>query len=279
MTYGLADVVQQRRLIEASEAEDTYKRLSTAKLDAMLALAEAADCRRTRLLDYFGEHSATATGCGNCDNCLEPPTLWDATDAARRLMSCIYRCAQKSHFGFAATHIIDVLRGKKTEKVEKFGHDQVSTFGIGADLSEQDWRVLLRQLVALRYVDVDHEHFNVLRLNQSSRAVLRGERPVALRRHVASQGGKKARKAKGGSPAIQLTPADQPLFERLRAWRGEVAREHGLPAYVVFHDQTLRAIAEARPGSLGELGRISGVGSRKLENYGEALLGLIQQGL
>jgi ATP-dependent DNA helicase RecQ len=276
MTYGLADVVQQRRLIEASEAEDTYKRLSTAKLDAMLALAEAANCRRGRLLDYFGETVAAGTVCGNCDNCLEPPTLWDATDAARRLLSCVYRCSQKSHFGFAATHIIDVLRGKKTDKVERFGHEQVSTFGIGADLSEQDWRVLLRQLVALRLLDVDHEHFNVLRLTQASRAVLRGELPIALRRHVASAGARKTRRTKAGpAAATPLAAGAERLLERLRAWRSEVARAHSLPAYVVFHDQTLRSIAEARPGSLEELARISGVGARKLENYGAALLSLI----
>ncbi|HUN91396.1 MAG TPA: DNA helicase RecQ [Burkholderiaceae bacterium] len=275
MTYGLADVVQQRRLIEASGAEDGYKRLSTAKLDAMLALAEAADCRRVRLLAYFGEASVA---CGNCDNCLEPPQLWDATESARRLLSCIYRCRQKSGFGFAATHVIDVLRGKRTDKVERFGHADVSTFGIGADLSEQDWRVLLRQLVALNLVGVDYERFNVLELTEASRAVLRGERTIALRRHIASARDRSRRERPRAAAAAQLAASDEPLFDRLRAWRAEVARAHGVPAYVVFHDQTLRAIAQARPRSLDDLAGIGGVGARKLENYGPVVLQLVAAG-
>ena len=178
MAYGLADVVQQRRLIEQSDAEDSYKRLSGAKLDAMLALAEAADCRRVRLLGYFGESSGA---CGNCDNCLAPPALRDATEDARKLLSTIYRCQQAGGFGFAATHVIDVLRGKATDKVARFGHDRLSTFGIGADVPEADWRLLLRHLVAQRYVDVDHDRYNVLQLTEASRAVLRSELRIELR--------------------------------------------------------------------------------------------------
>ncbi|MGH6608635.1 MAG: RecQ family ATP-dependent DNA helicase, partial [Burkholderiaceae bacterium] len=181
MTYGLADVVQQRRLIEMSEADPTYKRLSGAKLDAMLGLAEAADCRRVRLLAYFGEPSGT---CGNCDNCLTPPQTIDATEHARKLLSCIYRCERASGFGFAATHIIDVLRGKSSEKVAKFGHERLSTFGIGADLSEAEWRLLLRHLVAQHVVEVDYATFNVLRLTEASRAVLRGECTIELRKQT-----------------------------------------------------------------------------------------------
>jgi ATP-dependent DNA helicase RecQ len=270
MTYGLADVVQQRRLIEMSEADDAYKRLSTAKLDAMLGLAEAADCRRVRLLAYFGEESAP---CGNCDNCLAPPQVRDASEDARKLLSCIYRCQQASGFGFAATHIIDVLRGKVTDKVQKFGHDRLSTFGLGAEVSEAEWRLLLRQLVAQHLVEVDYERFNVLRLAEASRAVLRGERRIELRRHLALPRGKakKAKAVAGGA----MDAGAATLFENLRAWRAQIAKTHGVPAYVVFHDSTLQAIAQARPQSVDQLRSIPGLGERKLANYGEQLLALV----
>jgi ATP-dependent DNA helicase RecQ len=270
MTYGLADVVQQRRLIEQSEADDAYKRLSTAKLDAMLGLAEAADCRRVRLLAYFGEDSRP---CGNCDNCLAPPQVRDASEDAKKLLSCIYRCRQASGFGFAATHVVDVLRGKLTEKVVQFGHDKLSTFGIGAEVSEAEWRLLLRQLVAQRLVDVDYERFNVLRLTEASRAVLRGERTLELRRQAALPRGR-ARKSRVAADAALVAPSAA-LYEKLRAWRAQVAKAHGVPAYVVFHDSTLLAIAQARPASAAELRGIAGLGERKLANYGEQLLALV----
>jgi len=287
MTYGLADVVQQRRLIEQSEADAHYKRLSTAKLDSMLGLAEAGDCRRVRLLAYFGEASDPCARHQNaCDNCLEPPHLWDATEAARKLLSCIYRCQQASGFGFAATHIIDVLRGKPGEKVAKFGHDRLSTWGIGSDLSEAQWRLVLRQLVAQHIVEVDYDTYNVLRLTEASRAVLRGERRIELRRHEDRPGSVKARKAAraGGASAASAAAAgpgtsggaDERLFEALRAWRAQVAREHGVPAYVVFHDSTLRVIAQARPASEGELAAIPGVGEKKLASYGAAIIGVVR---
>jgi ATP-dependent DNA helicase RecQ len=269
MTYGLADVVQQRRLIELSEADANYKRLSSSKLDAMLGLAESGDCRRVRLLAYFGEQCAP---CGNCDNCLEPPDLWDATEAARKLLSCVYRCERASGFSFAATHVIDVLRGKETERTKKFGHETLSTFGIGADLSEAEWRLLLRQLVALHLVEVDHETFNVLRLTEASRPVLRGERRIELRRHTA----KPVRRKRKAAPGPTMGAADAALFERLRTWRAEVAKQHGVPAYVVFHDGTLRAIATVRPQSLADLRTISGIGEKKLESYGNSLLELVR---
>jgi ATP-dependent DNA helicase RecQ len=271
MTYGLADVVQQRRLIEMSEGDPAYKRLSGAKLDAMLGLAEAADCRRVRLLAYFGEASEP---CGNCDNCLAPPELFDATEPARKLLSTIYRCEQASGFGFAASHIIDVLRGKATEKVEKFGHARLSTFGIGQELAEAEWRLLLRQLVAERIVEVDYDTYNVLRLTEASRAVLRGERTIRLRPPSAAPA--RRRKSRGASAAE--AGADSPLFERLRAWRAAIAKEHGVPAYVVFHDGTLRAIAAAQPSSLDDLAGISGVGEKKLERYGAELVRLVSAG-
>ena len=266
MTYGLADVVQQRRLIEMSEADATYKRLSGIKLDAMLGLAEAADCRRVRLLAYFGEESAA---CGNCDNCLIPPKTIDATDAARKLLSCIYRCERASGFSFAVTHIIDVLRGKQTEKVAKFGHERLSTFGIGTELSEAEWRLLLRHLVAQHVVEVDHSTFNVLRLTEASRAVLRGERTIQLRQQVTPP------RRRSAKQRMATAGTDDPVFERLRGWRAQVAKEHGVPAFVVFHDGTLRAIAHMRPQSLGELRTISGIGEKKLASYGEGLLALL----
>ncbi len=270
MAYGLADVVQQRRLIEQSEADESYKRLSSAKLDAMLALAEAADCRRVRLLAYFGEASSA---CGNCDNCLAPPALRDATEDARKLLSTIYRCQQAGGFGFAATHIVDVLRGKVTDKVTRFGHERLSTFGIGSDRSEADWRLLLRQLVAQHLVEVDVDRYNVLRLTEASRAVLRGERRIDLRVQVVEP----RRRGKNSRAAAMegLDAAAERRFVRLREWRARVAKEHGVPAYVVFHDGTLRSIAQQQPGSLAALGQISGVGVAKLERYGAAVLELV----
>jgi ATP-dependent DNA helicase RecQ len=271
MTYGLADVVQQRRLIDQSEADSAYKRLANAKLDAMLGLAETAQCRRVRLLSYFGEASAPcAPHQHTCDNCVAPPETIDATDAARKLLSTIFRCEQNGGFGFAATHVIDVLRGKRTDKVERFGHASLSTFGIGADWPESDWRLLLRHLVAQRVVDVDYEHFNVLRLTEASRAVLRGEQPIQLKRPGAPAA--RRRKAKR---ATEIDAPASPLFERLRDWRAAIAKDHGVPSFVVFHDSTLRAIAMARPQSLDQLARISGVGSKKLERYGVQLLDVI----
>jgi ATP-dependent DNA helicase RecQ len=276
MTYGLADVVQQRRLIELGEADAQYKRLSSAKLDAMLGLAEAGDCRRVRLLAYFGEASAP---CGNCDNCLSPPALWDATEPARKLLSCVYRCEQASRFGFAATHIIDVLRGKSTEKTVKFGHEALSTFGIGADVSEAEWRLVLRQLVAQHIVEVDYDHYNVLRLTDAARAVLKGERRIEVRRPTEKPARtKRERSSRRGGATVPLGNAEEALFERLRVWRAGVAKEHGVPPYVVFHDATLRTIAAAQPDSLETLRSISGVGERKLENYGAAILRLVADG-
>jgi ATP-dependent DNA helicase RecQ len=280
MAYGLADVVQQRRLIDLSDADDAYKRLSTAKLDAMLALAEAADCRRVRLLGYFGEASAP---CGNCDNCLNPPQLIDATEAAQKLLSTIYRCRQASGTSFAASHLIDVLRGKRTEKTERHGHHALSTFGIGADLSETDWRLLLRQLVAQRLVEVDAAHFNVLHLTDASRAVLKGAQRIHLKHR--EPGGQRRRRSTNGSTTSTgtrltmqaMSSADAELFAHLRTWRAATAKEHGVPAFVVFPDATLQAIALARPDSLDALRGISGVGDKKRDTYGAALLEVIAQ--
>ena len=270
MAYGLADVVQLRRLIEQSDADETYRRLSGAKLDAMLALAEAADCRRVRLLAYFGERSAP---CGphqsSCDNCLDPPRLRDASEDARKLLSTIYRCQQASGFGFAAGHVIDVLRGKVSEKVTKFKHERLSTFGIGAELSEAEWRLLLRQLVAQHIVEVDYDTYNVLRLTDASRAVLRGEQTIELRHWQDPPRRSKRKSVSAGTDG-------DPLFEKLRSWRSAIAKEHGVPAYVVFHDNTLHAIAQSRPLEVDQLRGISGVGEKKLERYGASLIELIR---
>ncbi len=288
MAYGLADVVNQRRMIDDGEADEDFKRLQRAKLDALLALAEAHDCRRVRLLAYFGEQS---TPCGNCDNCLHPPAVWDATDAARKALSCIYRFHQQSGFGFGAGHLIDVLRGKVTDKVTQRGHERLSTFGIGADITEQAWRGVLRQLVALGHVRSVGD-YNTLELSDSARAVLKGEVPVMLR--VAAdpppkgRGGRVARGASrstggaggpggaGKPPPLPLDEAGLLRFAALKAWRGEVAREHKLPPYVVFHDATLAEMAREAPASLDALAGISGVGAKKLEAYGQEILRVLQ---
>ncbi len=282
MAYGLADVVQQRRLIEQSEADDAYKRVASAKLDAMLGLAETIDCRRVRLLAYFGEAS---TACGNCDNCLEPPQPWDATEPARKLLSCIYRIRQASGFGFGAQHVIAVLRGQASERVRQHRHDALSTFGIGADLSETEWRAVLRQLIAQGLVSVDHARHQVLVLADASRALLRGERTLQMRRPKAEPGrrtGRNARRARGESAnegaASQAGiggDAVEALFERLKQWRRATASERGVPPYVIFHDATLRGIAERRPATLAELAGVSGVGEKKLDAYGAQLIDLI----
>ena len=283
MAYGLADVVNQRRMIDEGEAAEDFKRLQRAKLDALLALAEAHDCRRVRLLAYFGEESAR---CGNCDNCLQPPPLWDATDAARKALSCIYRFHQQSGFGFGAGHLIDVLRGKVTDKVTQRGHERLSTFGIGSDVTEQAWRSVLRQLVALGHVQSVGE-FNTLELSDSARAVLKGEVPVMLR--VAAEapargrGGKSARgsagsgrSAAGKPPPLPLDEAGLQRFAALKTWRGEIARAHKLPPYVVFHDAALAEMARAVPDSLDALAGISGVGAKKLDAYGPEILRVLR---
>jgi len=280
MAYGLADVVQNRRLIDESEAGDEHKRVSRAKLDAMVALSETDGCRRVQLLQYFGEPSQA---CGNCDNCLTPPQRWDATEAARKLLSCIYRIRQAGGIGYGAHYVIDVLRGQRSERVLANGHDRLSTFGIGAELDAPGWQQVLRQLVARGLLNVAHERFGVLELTEAAKPVLRGEEPVSLRRMAPARAGarRSRRTAEAGSDAgaaaaraarHDLADEDARVFERLRAWRAEVARAHGLPSYVIFHDATLTEIARRRPADLAELGRVPGVGATKLERYGADVL-------
>jgi ATP-dependent DNA helicase RecQ len=272
MAYGLQDVVNQRRMIDESPAPDEFKQVLRGKLDALLALAEATDCRRVRLLRYFGEES---TPCGNCDNCIAPPSVWDATEAARKLLSTVYRVQQQTGISFGAGHVMDILRGKHTDKVAQFGHERLSTFGIGAEWSEAQLRGVLRQLIAIGALAVDSEAFNTLRLTELSRAVLRGEVPVRLRESVSQPGGGRRRRATAPAAAAVsagLTQEGQSRFTALKAWRSDVAREHNLPAYVIFHDATLAAIAALAPRSLDDLQGISGIGAKKLEAYGEEVL-------
>jgi ATP-dependent DNA helicase RecQ len=275
MLYGLQDVVNQRRMIDESPAPDEFKQVMRGKLDALLALAEATDCRRVRLLRYFGEPS---TPCGNCDNCVAPPQVWDGTDAARKLLSTVYRVQQQSGISFGAGHVMDIVRGRATDKVAQFGHERISTFGLGAGYSEAQLRSVLRQLVATGAIAVDGEAFNTLKLTDGSRAVLKGDTPVLLRESVSQQGGSsRKRGASSAAAAVSagLTEPAQARFAALKAWRAEIARAHNLPAYVIFHDATLAAIAALAPSSLNQLQGISGIGAKKLEAYGDEVLRVV----
>jgi ATP-dependent DNA helicase RecQ len=278
MTYGLQDVVNQRRMIDESPAGEEFKQVMRGKLDALLGLAEATDCRRVRLLGYFGEPFGQPVGynCRNCDNCLNPPEIWDGTDAARKLLSCIYRVQQQSGISFGAGHIMDIVRGKRTEKVTQFNHESLSTFGVGAEFSEAQLRGVLRQLIAIGAVTVNSQAFNTLQLTDLSRAVLKGEVPVRLRESISTPTDRKPRRDKTPAPAVAaLNDSAQARFASLKAWRSEVAREHNLPAYVIFHDATLAAIAERAPQTLQDLQGISGLGAKKLEAYGEEVLRVV----
>ncbi|MGB6055208.1 MAG: DNA helicase RecQ [Burkholderiaceae bacterium] len=273
MAYGLQDVVQQRRMIDESDADDAFKRVQGMKLDAMLGLCETLSCRRVRLLDYFGQQSEP---CGNCDTCLAPPAAFDATLPLQKLLSTIYRVGQR----FGAGHVLDVLRGVDSDKARQWGHEQLSTFGIGADTGEAEWRAILRQSIALGLVAVDHDAYSALKLTEAARPVLRGEQKIELRQYQkpakTRRGGRDGGRQKAYAEA-GLSAPQQVLFEKLRWWRMETAREHNVPAYVIFNDATLRDIARLRPASLAELRGISGVGEKKLESYGAAIMALIAQ--
>jgi ATP-dependent DNA helicase RecQ len=268
MAYGLQDVVQQRRMIDESEAGEDYKRIQSGKLDAMLGLCETIGCRRVHLLSYFGQASAP---CGNCDTCLQPPVSFDATVAVQKLLSTIYRVDQ--HFG--ASHVIDVLRGMATDKVGEWRHDKLSTFGIGRDTSEAEWRAILRQAIALGMVTIDSHAYNALRLTEAARPVLRGEQEVQLRRYQKPVRRLTSKPRRGDDS--DLSGPEQVIFERLRQWRAEAARLHNVPAYVIFHDATMREIARLQPVTLDELRTISGIGEKKLETYGRDIIVLIRE--
>jgi ATP-dependent DNA helicase RecQ len=272
MAYGLADVINQRRMIDEGVASDEFKQALRGKLDALLALAEATDCRRVHLLDYFGEPSKA---CGNCDNCLNPPQVYDATQAARKLLSTIYRFQQSSGMAFGSGHLIDVLRGKTTDRVTQYQHDKLSTFGIGADMSDVQWRALLRQLVASGAVVVDAGMYKTLQLGEPARALLRDQAQVWQR--VASTSASKgaASRTTNKTDDTDLDVHAQPVFTALKAWRAEVARSHDLPAYVIFNNNTLKALAQLRPSDADELVGVPGIGSKKLEAYGDQVLRVI----
>jgi len=276
MAYGLTDIVQQRRMIDESNGSDAFKRVSIGKLDALVALAETANCRRTRLLGYFGETLHTEK-CGNCDNCLSTPTLRDGKVIAQKLLSCAYRTGQR----FGAMHLIDVLVGRETERVKQFGHDKLSVFGVGRELNEKQWRAALRQLVAMGHLRPDTEAFGALKLTESARGVLKGETDVMLREESPTSRNRASRtKSRRGDlaprPAGAVKPADAALVGALRAWRSEVARQHNVPAYVVLHDSTIDGIAAVRPATLSELRGIAGIGDKKLDHYGAALIALVK---
>jgi ATP-dependent DNA helicase RecQ len=280
--YGLQDVVQQRRMIDESPAEDAFKQSLRGKLDALLALAESTECRRVHLLRYFGEPYAedglARYQCGNCDNCLTPGELWDATDAARMLLSAIYRLKQGGQ-SFGAGHIMDIVRGKSTEKVEQFGHASLPTFGVGAAFSEQQLRQVLRQLVAVGAVQVDANHYNTLVLNAPAKPILKGEQRVELRTLSSAKPERSKTKSSGKSaakPSINLDAAGNARLVALKAWRTEVAKSHSVPAYVVFHDRTLEAIAELAPDDRAQLSGVTGMGAHKLSAYGDEILRVLR---
>ena len=270
MAYGLQDVVQQRRMIDESETDPAYKRMQSARLDAMLGLCETAGCRRVHLLQYFGQSSEP---CGNCDTCLNPPSSFDATEPVQKLLSTIYRVGQR----FGAVHVLEVLRGVDSTRVRQWQHQSLSTFGIGSDRSEAEWRAILRQTLAQGLVDVDHEQYGSLRLTEAARPVLRGETVLTLRRYQKPVRQRRAPAAPGSYTEASLSSAQRALFERLRWWRMETARAHNVPAYVIFHDNTLREIARATPASMEELRQVSGVGEKKLESYGADIIRLISE--
>jgi ATP-dependent DNA helicase RecQ len=268
MAYGLQDVVQQRRMIDESDAGDVFKRVLSVKLDAMLGLCETLTCRRVRLLEYFGQ---PATPCGNCDTCLTPPRSFDGTVEMQKLLSTIYRVDQR----FAAGHVIEVLRGVETDKTLQWRHEQLSTFGIGADKSEAEWRAILRQAMALGLVLVDNESYNSLKLTDQARPVLRGQQSVQLRQYQKPLKPKRESTRSKGYAESDLSAEEQVIFDKLRWWRVETARKHNVPAYVIFHDATMREIAKARPASLDGLRGVTGVGEKKLETYGAEIVALI----
>ncbi|WP_436985786.1 DNA helicase RecQ [Streptomyces sp. enrichment culture] len=279
MAYGLNDVIQQRKLIQSGEGDEAFRRRAQAHLDAMLALCETAQCRRGQLLAYFGQDPDPA-GCGNCDTCLTPPETWDGTVAAQKVLSTVVRLQRERGQKFGAVQIVDILLGKRTAKVIQFDHDQLSVFGIGEELTEGEWRGVIRQLLAQGLLAVEGD-YGTLVLTEASGEVLRREREVPLRKEpkkpVTSRSGSSSAASgrgerKGRTVAAELPEELLPAFEALRAWRAEQAREQGVPAYVIFHDATLREIALAWPASVSELGGISGVGEKKLATYGEGVL-------
>jgi len=274
MAYGLSDIVQQRRMIDESTGAEAFKRVSIGKLDALVGLAETANCRRSRLLGYFDESPKAAT-CGNCDNCLSPPLVRDGKVIAQKLLSCAYRTGQR----FGAMHLIDVLIGRLTERVKQFGHERLSVFGIGRELNEKQWRAAMRQLVAMGHLRADSEAFGALKLTETARGVLKGETEILLREETSGRDRPSRTKSRRGdlapAPVNPGQATDANLLGVLRAWRSEVARKRGVPAYVVLHDATIEGIAASRPRTPEALRDIPGIGDKKLERYGRELIELV----
>lgn len=274
MMWSAADIVQQRRFIEESEAGDVHKRVVSGKLDSLVGLCETVSCRRVQLLAYFGE---SASACGNCDNCLNPPSVRDATAEAQKALSCVYRTGQS----FGVAHLIDVLRGADTEKIRRFGHHELSVYSIGQDSSDAVWRGVFRQLISSGYLEIDHETFGVLRLTAAAKPILKGEQKVMLREHIASTKTKKEKRERERSRSkigdVELSGAEQVLLDRLRAWRRATSAEHGVPAYVILHDASLNAIVQKKPQRNADLHGILGLGETKRDRYGEALLTVIRE--
>ncbi len=273
MTFGLADVVTLGQFIAQSDSGEERKRVERAKLNDLLGFAETTACRRQRLLAYFGE--ARAEPCGNCDNCLDPPQSWDATEAAQKALSCVYRTGQR----FGVGHLAAVLRGETDERVQRLGHDQLSTFGIGAEFAKEQWSGIFRQLVAAGLLATDDEGYGVLRLTEASRGVLRGETRVSLRRvadRSERRAAKKATRGDRGRHSLAIAAGEGELWDALRETRARLAKEQGVPAYVIFHDATLLSMLREHPQSMVDLGNISGVGERKLARYGEAFLDVLR---
>ncbi len=267
MCYGLADVSQRRRMIAEGQAPEEVKRLENTKLNALLGVCETAGCRRQAILAHFGEHHRGE--CGNCDTCLNPVDTWDGTDAAVKIMSAIYRTGQM----FGAAHVIDVVMGKTTEKVTRFGHEHQKVFGAGADIEVKTWRSVVRQLTAMGLIHVNHERHGALYLDDGARAVFRGERGITLRKDAV----RKTRDTHKALAGPELTPQAQSLFDALRAKRKSLASAQGVPPYVVFQDTTLRAMAQARPDTLSAMRALPGIGDAKLERYGDAFLAVVAE--
>ncbi|WP_430496369.1 DNA helicase RecQ [Micromonospora trifolii] len=273
LAYGLQDVVQQRKMIETSDGDLTHRRNLAAHLDAMLALCETVRCRRVQLLEYFGETSTAA--CGNCDTCLTPPESWDGTVAAQKLLSAVFRLDRERNQRFGAGHCIDILLGKQTDKISQYGHDSLTVFGIGSEHSEAEWRGVVRQLLAEGLLAVEGD-YGTLALTEASADVLGRRRTVTMRREPEKPASSRSSKPRGASTVVaELTPAAASLFERLRGWRATTAKEQGVPAYVIFHDATLRQIASDAPSTLADLSRVNGVGENKLAKYGEQILAVL----
>ncbi len=270
MAYGLQDVINLRSMMAQSDADEQHKRVENQKLETMLGLAELTTCRRQSLLSYFGD--VLDEPCGNCDNCLDPPQTWDATDASRKALSCVYRTGQR----FGVTYLVDVLLGKSSERIERFGHDKQSTFGIGTDLSANDWRNLFRQLIARGLLTVDVDGHGSVMLTEESRPVLRGEQTLHFRKSSKGTGKGSHKSARKRAP-ININDSDQPLWEALRVLRKQISDMAGVPAYIVFNDNTLADMIALKPRNSGEMANVSGVGSHKLEQYGDEFLEVIRE--